>query len=456
MNLIRRITATLRNQHDLYQLWRLAFPIMIGFISFNIVGLVDTAMVASLGIQALAAVGLAQVIAACCGAVLIGLSAGVQAIVARRKGEQQLDGMLTGLSAGVVVGLLVATLLLVFLYPLIPALLARLNNDATVVGLATPYLEWRMLTFPVMSISIAFGAFWNAIGKSTYYMVTIIVMNVTNVLFNYLLIFGHWGAPAMGVTGAAVATGVAIVVCAIVHLLLYFYITRNQRVRWVWPTVPVLRRITSLSLPASFNALQDSTVLAITVWIIGHIGTREMGIVNILFNVMAVAMLPAMALGTATGSLVGQSLGQKHSGKARQWGWLALATGCLLSAFTAVPVFLFPELFLRLFIHDTAVMQSAIAPAQITAAAIVLKNISFILKHALYGAGESARVMRTVLTIQWLVIIPGIAWFGLWQQSGFLVIWGLFTIGESLLSATALLCIWYRSQWIDSAYSRLT
>ena len=89
---------------DPRRLLRLALPIMVAFVSINIVGLVDTLMVAALGIEALAAVGLAQIVAASSSAVLVGVGAGVQAIVARRKGENSLQGVLVGLSAGIVLG----------------------------------------------------------------------------------------------------------------------------------------------------------------------------------------------------------------------------------------------------------------------------------------------------------------------------------------------------------------
>ncbi len=440
---------------DPRRLLRLALPIMVAFVSINIVGLVDTLMVAALGIEALAAVGLAQIVAASSSAVLVGVGAGVQAIVARRKGENSLQGVLVGLSAGIVLGLGVAVFIMLCVYPWVPAMLAALNGDGAVVALATPYLQWRLATCIVMAFSVAFGAFWNAIGKSSHYMLSVIAMNIFNVLFNYMFIFGHWGAPQLGVTGAAVATALATVLSAAINLLLYFHLTRQLPVRWVRPPAAALALTARLSLPAGFGGLQSAAAMSVVIWVVGLIGTREVGIVNVLFTVVATVVLPAMALGTAAGTLVGQSLGQRQPQLARQWGWYAIAFGTAITALLALPVFLYPRQLLALFVDEPLLLQLAVGPVRITAVAVLLMNASAILTQALYGAGESARVLTVTMAVQWLLIVPAILCCGLVFDSGLAVIWGLFTLGMSLLTTILLLGIWHRGHWVETAYRRL-
>ena len=187
----------------------LALPIIGGMTSQNLMNLIDTAMVGSLGAPALAGVGMASFISFMSVAVVIGLATAVQTTAARRYGEDKFDETAVPLNGGLILALLLGVPISLGLFFATPWLFGVLVDDANVVSEGTPYLQARLVSVVAVGMNFAFRGYWNAVNLSKLYLYTLLLMHALNVTLNYGLIFGNFGLPEMGATGAGVGTSIS-------------------------------------------------------------------------------------------------------------------------------------------------------------------------------------------------------------------------------------------------------
>lgn len=405
----------------------LALPIIGGMVSQNVLNLVDTAMVGTLGNAALAAVGLGGFAMFMCMALVLGISTGVQTTAARRKGEGRHDETAIVLNGALVLVLIVAPLLSGLLYQAAPVFFPWLNSDPEVIRQGVPYLQMRLLAMVFVGVNFAFRGYWNAVDMSRLYMSTLIVMHASNIFLNYVLIFGNFGAPALGVKGAGLASALSTVIGAGMYMLLGLRHARAGGFLKRLPGAAVLRSLVRLSLPSGVQQLAFAAGFVATYWIVGLVGTRELAAASVLINVTLVAILPGLGMGLAAATLVGQALGRGDSVDAETWGWDVVKVASVGLTILGMPMWLLPDLILGVFIHDPLTVDVGRWPMRLVGLTMLVEAMGLVLMHSLLGAGDVRRVMVVAITTQWLVFLPlaylagpvlGFGLMGIWVMQG--------------------------------------
>ncbi len=433
-------------QDRLKRILTLALPIMGGMLSQNIFNLVDTAMVGRLGNGALAAVGVGSFALFMCQALLMGVSSGVQAMAARRKGEGRRSETAVPLNGGLLIVVLVALPLSATLFFLVPDLFPYLNSDPEVVALGVSYMQWRILAMVMVGANFAFRGYWNAIDLSRIYLTTLLVMHASNILLNYTLIFGHFGAPALGVAGAAIGTALATAIGTACYLGFALARARENGFLKALPGGADLRSLVKVSLPSGVQQLFFASGFTAMYWIIGQVGTREMAAANILLNVILSGVLPALGLGVAAATLVGQALGRGEPRDAARWGWDVVRVGLVVLGVIAVPLVLLPDAILSVFIQDPETVALARLPMRISGSILLVEAVAMVLMNALVGAGDAKRVMTVSILTQWLGFLPLAYLVGPVLGWGLLAIWtanGLYRVSQAIIYAL----LWKDGRW---------
>ena len=134
---------------------------------------------------------------------IIGLSAGVQALAARRLGEEKHGETAIPLNGGLLLALLIGIPLCLVLILATPWAFTYLTDDPAVRELGTPYLQVRIASMVAVGMNFSFRGYWSAIHLTGIYLRTLLIMHAINIFLNWVLIFGKWGAPPLGVAGAA-------------------------------------------------------------------------------------------------------------------------------------------------------------------------------------------------------------------------------------------------------------
>ena len=424
----------------------LALPIVGGMLSQNLLNIVDTAMVGFLGNPALAAVGLGSFVVFMCQALILGISTGVQTLAARKKGEGRIDRAANVLNTALLLVLLVAPVLSLILIQLVEPFYPLLNEDGAVIEQGVPYLEWRLAATVFVGMNFAFRGYWNALDLSRLYMQTLIVMHACNIFLNYVLIFGHFGSPALGVTGAGMASAISMAIGTVIYFYLGITHVRKDGFLKGLANRQETGSLIRISGPSSLQQLFFAAGFVAIFWIIGRVGTTELAAANVLITVTLFAILPGLGLGLACTTLVSQALGRGDLDDAYCWAWDVAKVTIVVMTVLGLPMWLMPDLVSSIFIHDATTRDVARWPMRLVGLTMPIEAIGFAFMHGLLGAGDAKGVMYVSVGIQWLLLIPLAYVIGPILGFGLLAIWLLQGGTRSMQSAIFLLK-WKSRRW---------
>lgn len=424
----------------------LALPIIGGMISQNVLNLVDTAMVGSLGDAALAGVGLGSFTNFMAVAFIMGMSAGVQAMSARRKGEGRESDMAIPLNGGLLLAgaiAIPASIALIFTAPLFFPLLA---DDPQVAQLGTDYLQCRLIGMAAVGLNFSFRGYWNAIDRSKLYLRTLLVMHVCNVVLSACLIFGYLGLPEMGVAGAGLGTALS----TWIGFFYYMHLGRKHAMEAGFlrglPDPATLKTMLRLAVPAGLQQFFFAAGMTVFFKLVGLVGKPELAASTVLVNLLLVGILPGIAFGISAATLVGQSLGRGDREAARAWGFdvLKLAVGLLV--LLALPAIIAPHWVLMPFIHNPDTLALAEPAMRMIAFCLPIDAVGMVLLNAILGAGDSRIVMVISVSMQWAVQLPLVYLLGPHLGLGLTAIW-LGWMAVRVLQAGIFFGIWRGQRW---------
>jgi len=424
----------------------LALPIIGGMASQNVLNLVDTAMVGLLGAPQLAAVGMGSFANFMATAFIMGLSAGVQALAARRLGEGRVDETAMPLNGGLLLAVLVAVpwslLLIVFADRLFPFLV----QDPQVVELGIPYLRARLVAMVALGMNFSFRGYWNGVNLSRVYMRTLIVMHLSNIFLNWVLIFGKLGLPAFGSTGAGMGSAIATFLGVGMYIVQARVLARDSGFLSGLPDRRTLASLLRLSVPTGIQQTFFATGMTVLFWIFGRIGTAELAASTVLVHLLLVAILPGLGFGMASASLVGQALGRDDVADARRWAWNVGALAMVVVGLLATVGLLFPSFLLGFFLHEAETLTLARLPLQILAATMWWDTLGLVLMNSLLGAGDNRRVMAVTVSLQWGLFLPVAFLVGPSLGLGMFAVWAA-QVGYRALQTAAFVVMWHRGRW---------
>ncbi|MCX4029601.1 MATE family efflux transporter [Endozoicomonas sp. SM1973] len=433
-------------QTRLKALLTLGLPIMGAMMSQSLLNLVDAAMVGSLGEVALAGVGFGSYVNFICVACLIGLSSGVQTLVARRVGEGTVRSTPGPVIAGLWLSLLGALPVSLLLFLLGPLFIHWLNADTTVAEAATPYFQARVLGMFGVALNFCFRGFWNGISQSMVYLRALLIMHVLNVVISYCLIFGVAGLPAMGAMGAGLGTTLSLYIGSAMYAWLCWRDRQGYRWHLRWPGSASLRQIMSLSWPHSLQQVLFAFGVTVLFWIISLVGTHQLAVAHVLISLALFLILPGVGLGMAATSLVSQAIGRKEQEDAYQWGWDVVKVSAGILVLLGAPFIIWPEFILGIFLKAPEVIAMGVMPLQITGMMMVIDAAALVLSQALIGAGANKTVMAVNLSSQWLLFLPMAAIIGPVLGYGLVGIWCLQAF-QRLINSSIYGWIWYQRKW---------
>ena len=426
----------------------LGLPIMGGMLSQSLLNLIDAAMVGSLGQAALAGVGLGGYANFMTIALVLGLGVGVQATVARRRGEGQIELLAQPLNSGLLIAAVIALPLSLLCWFNAERIISLLTDDPEVTAIGSDYLRWRTLAIIAVGCNFAFRGYWNGIRRTGMYLQILIVMHLFNVIISYGLIFGRFGLPEMGAEGSGLGTTLAMFLGSILYFLMSWREGRRQGFLRSRPRMTDLRAMLRLSLPNSLQQLFFATGVTVLIWIIGQIGTAEVAVAHILINLALLLILPGVGLGMAATTLVSHSLGEEQPQEAYRWGWDVVKVAALLLFVLGLPFWLAPQLILQIFTQDPELLALGEWPLRITGLGMTLDATALVLTQALLGAGASRTVMGVNLGSQWLLFLPCAYLLGPVLGGGLLAVWLLQSLYR-VIASVIFAILWQRKHWAE-------
>lgn len=398
-------------------------------------------MVGRLGAASLAAVGISSMMVFLIQSLIIGVSSGVQAIAARKKGEGKFHEIGTALHGGLIFSFTLGLLVTILSLFISDGLFSLVIDNSEVKTLAKDYFDIRMAVTVFAVANFAFRGFWTAIDASKTYMKALVIMHVVNIILNYALIFGNWGFPAMGVKGSSLATAISVVLGTLIYFWSMFSKSKKLNLDFKIPTFLEIKILSQISMVSGFESMITMSNILAQYWLIGKIGVTELAAINILMSIMLVVLLPAIGFGISLATLAGQALGKGDLDDSYNWGWDVAKLGFLCFIAVSLPLAIMPEAIIRIFTNDPAVISTAAPILRIMGFTLPLEMVGFIFMDAFKGVGDSKTALKVSFIMQWIYFSP-IALILV-----FVFHWGLLSVWLAQTSYHSLQSLWLIWSW---------
>lgn len=400
---------------SLGQLLALAWPVIVSRSAQVVVGVTDAVMVGKLGTNALAATTAGatnafNILILAMGTVFIVSSFSAQLTGSGDHAGARRFGWY-GLAIAVLAGL--ASLAAI---PLFDDVLGLLSYEPDVERLMLAYVEVRLLSGGFAIGLEALGAYYNGVGNTRLPMIAQLLAMGLNVFFNWVFIYGHFGAPALGVTGAALASSISTLLA---FLFLFGCFLRGVGAPRIDGPRGKLRleemgRTLRFGLPSGFNWFIEFAAFSFVMNVVfAGLGTAPFAAMMAVLQVNSVSFMPAFGLASAGAIFVGQAIGaKKHDDVPRTVG-LTLKTACAWMGVVGLSYVAFPALIMTAFAGDNAdgrILVDVGARLLVLSAAWQLFDAtSMTFAEALRAAGDTAFTLWARAFIAWAVFAPG-AW----------------------------------------------
>jgi MATE family multidrug resistance protein len=276
--------------------------------------------------------------------------------------------------------------------------------------LAKPYLEVIALSAPPLMLYAAFRRYLQGIHVVRPVMYALVSANLVNAAANAILIYGRFGAPALGVTGSAWSTCIARVYMA---AFLYIAIRREHRRRGAaHPHVPFvfdvnrLRRLVALGAPAASQITLEVGVFALATALAARLDAVSSASHQIALNIVSVVFMVPLGLASAGAVRVGHAVGARDVRRARRAGWTALVLGGAVMIVLGLMLFLFPVRMLSVFTTDARVLEIGSRLLAIAAAFQLFDGTQAVTTGVLRGIGDTRTPMIMNVIGHWVLGLP--------------------------------------------------
>ena len=379
--------------------WALAWPVIFSFSIESFVGLVDMLMVGRLGKTAVAGVGVGVQILGAVDSAMFAMGTGTLAIVARHIGAGERREAEETLRQSIIAGFAIALLLIVPVVVFAPEFISAFRVDPAVIAEATPFLRVVMLGVPGASVLFVIVSSLRGAGDTRTPLAIGCVVGLVNVVVAFALIFGHFGLPALGVKGAAVATALAFTTGAAlgIGLLLRGRLVMRLRLRPFRVHGEIVRRVFRIGYPAALEHLFMQIGFFLYIVFAAHYGTAPVAAYFIGVRILALSFLPGLGFAAAAATMIGQNLGARRPREAERSGWAALQLAIWLMTACGVVIVAAAQPIARLFVDDPEVIADAVWFIRVLGALQPLMAIDFTLAGALRGAGDTRFPLVAVL-----------------------------------------------------------
>jgi MATE family multidrug resistance protein len=404
-------------------------------------------MAGRLGARSLAAVAVGASVWFLSFVVCLGLLMAISPIAARHygAGESELIGRYTrqGVALGVLLGLIVVTLAYLFVAPA----LTFVGVDSAFRGITIDYVHAIILGAPAICVFLALRFTTEGIGYTRPIMYISLFGLVCNVALNYVFIYGHLGAPALGAVGCGVASAITM---WLMMLLLGLYMYAHPRYgplqifsHLPLPRLPVIREILRLGMPIAVTVTAEAGLFSAVSIMIGTLGADITAAHQIAINFASTMFMVPLALSAATTIRIGHALGAGNPAAARFCGTIGISTCAAFMTCSAAFLLFFRDAVVRLYTSDPSVRAIAISLLLMAAIFQVADGIQIGAAGALRGYKDTRVPMAINTFAYWAVAFP-LAWLaGITFRASPSYIWGGFVAGLSV--AAILLTFRFRS-----------
>lgn len=406
------------------QIAKISYPIFLSLLTQNIIQVISTAFLGRVGEVELGASALGGICYIAFYTLGFGFSMGSQILIGRRNGE----GNYRQIGEIVVQGILFLLIPAILLIPLIGYgsrhWFSLLFQSENIIHAVVEYLDWRVYGLIFAFTNTMFRAFYIGVARTKVLTMNALVMAGVNVFFDFGLIFGHFGMPEMGLSGAALAAVISEAASTLFFVLYSLKTVDGEkygfgRIRFQWK---VVKKVLDISVFMMIQYLCSITTWMLFFAFIENLGERQLAVSNIIRSFYMLFTIPASALASATNTMVSNTIGAGRKELVLNLIKRSALISIGVTFLIILSVVAFPESLIQIYTNNASLIFDSVAPFYVLLSSLPFFSVGNVLFNSVSGTGNT----RTALTFELLVLVAYVVyiwWMVMHLQSSVALAW---------------------------------
>ena len=415
----------------------MALPMVVSMLVNSLYNIVDSFFVARISEDAMTALSLVYPIQNFVNAAAIGFGVGMNALIAFHLGAGEKDRASTAATHGLALSAVHGLVLMVGCIAALPAFLGLFTRDPAVLDLGVRYGTIVFLFSVVIMLGLAFEKIFQAVGRMKVTMAALISGCLTNILLDPVMIFGLGPVPAMGIAGAALATGIGQVVSLAVYLVVYAVAPPPVRLGRAWLRLDLRldARLYAIGVPAILNLALPSLLVSVLNSLLAAFSQSYVVILGIYYKLQTFLYLPASGIVQGMRPIIGYNYGAREYGRVRKIFSTTLVMCAAIMLLGTLLCLAGAEPLIALFTDNPETVALGGQALRILCAGFLVSTVSVAASGALEGLGKGAQSLVISLMRYVAVMIP--AAFLLCRLMGPTGVWHAFWVTEAVTALAA-------------------
>ena len=416
----------------------MALPMLLSMMVNSLYNIIDSFFVAQISEEAMTALSLVYPVQNFINAVGIGFGIGINAVIAFYLGAGDNRKADQAATQGLVLAVIHGVVMTVCCIAMMPAFLGMFTSSETVIELGIRYSVVAFAFTLIIIVGVTFEKIFQAVGNMKTTMISLMCGCITNIVLDPVLIFGYGPFRAMGIEGAALATGIGQALTLAIYLVVYFVrpIRVHIRRQHILPGKGMVLKLYSIGIPATLNlALPSLLILALNA-ILAAYSEVYILVLGIYYKLQTFIYLPANGIVQGMRPLIGYNYGAGENKRVSQIYKIVLCMSGIIMVLGTVICLLIPGQLMGLFTHTEATIQAGETALRIIGAGFIVSAVSVTSSGALEGLGKGIPSLLISLCRYVVVIIP--VAFLLSRLFGAVGVWNAFWITEAITAIISL------------------
>ncbi len=371
---------------------KISYPIILTLVAQNVINVTDTAFLGRVSEVALGASAIAGVFYFAVFMVGFGFSQGAQILIGRRNGEGNYSQIGPIFNNSLIFNGLFAVVLFIATILGMPYLMKFLVSSEHIYAATMEYLDWRIYGYFFVFLNVVFRSFYVGITDTRILTTSAVITALTNIVFDYVLIFGKFGFPELGIAGAAIASVIAeatTLAYLFVHTIIYADLKKYGIFSSLKVDFKTLGQILNISIFIMFQFLISISTWFLFFIFIERMGERPLAVTNIGRSMYILLMIPASALSTTAGSLVSNMIGAGQKDEVLKTVNRIIRIALAFVAPLMILTFIFPELFAHIYTDNLSLVADSVLVIRTVSIAIAFFAMANVIINAVSGTGST-------------------------------------------------------------------
>ena len=416
----------------------MSLPMVISMLVNSLYNIVDSFFVAKISEEAMTALSLVYPIQNFINALSIGFGVGINAVIAFYLGAQDRRNADRAATQGLLLAAVHGALMTVICIAVIPGFLEGFTSSQAVIDLGVRYSMIAFSFSLIVNISLAFEKFFQAVGRMKVTMAAMMCGCIANIILDPLMIFGIGPFPAMGIEGAALATGIGQTLTLAIYLFICFMRPLGLNIKgcYLKPDSKMILRLYSVGIPATLNLALPSILISALNGILAAYSEVYILVLGIYYKLQTFLYLPANGIVQGMRPLIGYNYGAGEHDRVKQIYRLVLIMCAMIMMLGTVICLLVPDLLMSLFTGTQETIEAGAAALRVISAGFIVSAVSVASSGALEGLGKGGPSLIISLCRYIAVILP--AAFVLSRLFGPSGVWHSFWVTEAVTAVISL------------------